>query len=159
MARRVYRIAGQGPKVEWKRNKRGAQRSIHDGVAIALRHGVQIPNDVIFVVAAAAELTGNLKCLFADGIMETARGPEVAEHSDGYVYWKDHYNRNGRIPFRIHPEVLTSDEAIVAVFQHEMFELAQLREVFRASRWRRMDAGDYGHQVSAGYPGNFHEQA
>src|SRR5438874_2143099 len=102
MARRIFRIAGQGPKVEWKRNKRSARRSMHEAIAIAIQHGVQVPYDVIFVGAATGELTGNLKSLFASGNMETARGPEVAEHSDGYVYWKDHYNRNGKIPFRIH---------------------------------------------------------
>ena len=54
---------------------------------------------------------------------------------------------------------MTSDEAIVAVFQHEMFELAELREVFFASKERRMKATDYGSQVAAGRRGNFHDQA
>src|SRR5436309_1995666 len=78
---------------------------------------------------------------------------------DGYVYWQDHYNRFGKIPFLIHPDILTSDEAIIAVIQHEMSELAGLRQVFFSSRRRRMNATDYGLQVATGSVGNFHDQA
>jgi hypothetical protein len=34
----------------------------------------------------------------------------------------------GDIPFLIHPEILTSDEAIVGTLQHEVSELELLRE-------------------------------
>jgi len=91
--------------------------------------------------------------------METAKGPDMHEQPDGYVYWEQHYNQFGMIPFKVHPEILTGDECIVGVFQHEMHELSQLREVFMQSAERRMDAADYGRQVSAGRKGNFHDQA
>src|SRR5437660_11912097 len=120
MTRRAFRMAGQGPSVKWKRNRGRARRSIAEAVALAISHGVQIPPDVIFHKAEAGELAGSLKSLAAAGAIETARGPEIAEHPDGYVYWKDHYNRHGKIPVRLHPDVLTSDEAIVAVLRHEM---------------------------------------
>ena len=58
-----------------------------------------------------------------------------------------------------HPEVLTSDEAIVAVFRHEMFELSLMREVFGESADGSMDGADYGIQTSVGRPGNFHDLA
>jgi hypothetical protein len=54
---------------------------------------------------------------------------------------------------------LTSDEAIVAVFQHEMFELSLVREVFAQSGDGSMNAADYGIQASVGRPGNFHDLA
>jgi hypothetical protein len=72
----------------------------------------------------------------------------MIEHPDGYIYWSDHYNISGKVPFLVHPDVLTSDEAIVAVLQHEMFELTELREVFVSSPQRRMSAIDYGYQVT-----------
>ncbi|MGH7134457.1 MAG: hypothetical protein ACREHD_01880 [Pirellulales bacterium] len=47
----------------------------------------------------------------------------------------------------------------MAVLVHEMVELELLREVFAASRKRRMNAMDYGLQVSTGITGNFHDLA
>jgi len=75
------------------------------------------------------------------------------------VYWSDHYNRFGKIPFLIHPDILTSDEGIVAVFEHEICELAHLRQVFLSSAKKRMSASDYGAQVAPDQLGNFHDQA
>ena len=107
-----------------------------------------MPADVIFFQAEPGDLEGTWEDLFTDRGMETARGPVVYEHHDGYVYWQDHYNIFGRIPFLIHPDVLVSDEAIVAVFEHEMFELSKLREIFLSSSAHRMSATDYGVQVA-----------
>jgi hypothetical protein len=128
-------------------------------VAIAKKHGVAIPADVVFFQSEPGDLEGAWEDLFTDRGMETARGPVVFEHPDGYVYWQDHYNRFGKIPFLVHPDVLSSDEAIVAVFQHEMFELSRLREVFLSSAECQMTATDYGLQVATNRPGNFHDQA
>jgi hypothetical protein len=160
MERRVFRIAGQGPKVRWKRNVGRKKRTIEEAVAIARRYGVRIPHDILFVEAEPGQLRGSLNQLFAGGEMETARGPGVRERPDGYVYWEDHYHRkSGKIPFRIHPEILTGDECIVGVFQHEMSELTQIRRVFMSSPSERMNATDYGLQVAPGRKGNFHDQA
>ena len=90
---------------------------------------------------------------------ESARGPRVTKRKDGRIHWQDHFNRYGKIPFQIHPDILTSDEAIVAVLQHEMHELLLLRRVFMLSQSGTMDAADYGMQVSTRRPGNFHDQA
>lgn len=91
--------------------------------------------------------------------METAKGPWIEEHADGYVYWSDHYNKSGKIPFRVHPEVFTTDEGIVAVLTHEVFELESFRAVFMASKKKSMNATDYGIQCSPGRRGNFHDRA
>jgi hypothetical protein len=96
---------------------------------------VRIPHDVIFSEAELGDLKGSLKDLFAGRGMETARGPLVQERSDGYVYWVDHFNMFGKIAFQVHPEILTGDECIVGVFQREIFELAEFREVFMSSKF------------------------
>ncbi len=84
MARRVYHIAGHAPGVKWKRNVPRAKRSIPEAVAIAIAHGVQIPDDVVFFEAAPGELQGNLRDLYVGARMETARGPrQVAENRSG----------------------------------------------------------------------------
>jgi hypothetical protein len=159
MARRVFRIAGQRPKVIWKINIDRKKRTIDEAMEIATQNGVQIPPDVEFVEGGPEELQGSLSEMLAGGDMETAKGPPVAEHDDGYVYWADHYNKFGKIRFHIHPDILTSDEGIVATFTHELFELSELREEFAATPKQRMDAGDYGIQIAAGYQGNFHDRA
>jgi hypothetical protein len=158
-ARRAFRIGGQGPKVRWKKNQDGLKRTIDQAVAIAREYGVEVPEDVEFFEAEPGELEGSLKGFFSGRRFETARGPRVTEHEDGRIVWQDHYNKHRKVPFRIHPDVLTSDEAIVAVFQHEMHELSLLREVFMRSRTGSRDGTDYGLQTAEGRPANFHERA
>jgi hypothetical protein len=158
-ARRIFRIGGQGPRIRWKKNKGGLKRTIEEAVSIAKRNGVDVPGDVEFFEAEPRELKGSIRGFFSGRRFETARGPRVTEHEDGRIYWQDHYNKDDRIPFRIHPDVLTSDEAIVGVFQHEMHELSLLKEVFIQSKDRTMNGTDYGIQTSAGRPGNFHDLA
>jgi len=158
-ARRLLRIGGQLPKVKWKRNRRRSRRTISRAQSIARKHGVEIPDDVAFFEAEPGELDGSWDDLWTARGMETARGPAVYERPDGYIYWKDHYNIAAKVPFLIHPDVLTSDEAIVGVFCHEMYELAELRAIFLSSRRRRLDATDYGVHVTPGHSGNLHDQA
>src|SRR5260370_17193842 len=52
--------------------------------------------------------------------------------------------------------VLTSDEAIVAVFKHERFELAELGDVFFASNESRMKSTHYFSQLPPARPTNSH---
>jgi hypothetical protein len=121
---------------------------------------VQIPDDVVFVEVEPGELFGSLRQLFAGGEKKTARGPDLRERPDGYICWEDHNNTLfGKIPFRIHPQVLTGDECIVAVFQHEVSESARLHQVFLSSKFKRMNATDYGLQVATGRAGNLHDHA
>ena len=153
------RIAGQAPRLKWKRNRGRKKRTLEEALALAEANGIEIPHDVEFIEAEKGDLKGSLADLLRGGEMQTARGPWIEEHADGYVYWKDHYNKSGRIPFRVHADIFTSDEGIIAVFTHEVFELEQFRAVFMASKMKRMNAADYGIQCSPGYPGNFHDLA
>jgi hypothetical protein len=152
-------IRGQAPKVRWRRNKDGRRRTIEEEVEIARKYGVEIPDDVIFVEADPGELVGSMRWLRSGKSFESAKGPRVTEHTDQRIHWRDHYNRDGKIPFLINPDILTSDEAIVAVFQHEICELLMLRRVFIHSPDQSMSATDYGIQVSTGRTGNYHDQA
>lgn len=120
---------------------------------------MRIPRDVVFFEAEPGELKGSFQGFFAGRAMETARGPAVSEAPDGTISWTQHYNRFGKVPFLIHPEILTSDEAIVAVLTHELFEVQQLRKIFRSAADGRMNASDYGLQVAPGRPGNVHDRA
>ena len=156
---RHFRVRGQAPTLQWRQNDHALVRSIHEAISIAQKYGVIIPEDVTFFVAEPGELKGTLRELLFGQDFESARGPRVTKRKDGRIHWQDHFNRYGKIPFQIHPDILTSDEAIVAVLQHEMHELLLLRRVFMLSQSGTMDAADYGMQVSTRRPGNFHDQA
>jgi hypothetical protein len=135
------------------------KRTIEEAVEIAKRNGVGIPKDVEFFEADPGELKGSLRGPFAGQRFETARGPDVSPRKDGRIYLAEHYNKDERIPFQVHPDILTSDEAIVAVLQHETYELSLMREVFVQFASRSLNWADYGIQTSAGRPGNFHDLA
>jgi hypothetical protein len=144
----------------WKMNVGRKRRGIEEAVAIAKANGVQIPNDVEFFEDEDDELIGSLKEFLAGGQMDTARGPDAYSINEDYVYWDGHYNeRTGKIPFRVHPDILASDEAIVGTFEHEMYELAKLRAVFVGCKRWRMGIADYASYVQPGIPGNLHCQA
>src|SRR5437667_3284782 len=111
-------IAGQRPRMDWRPNQDGQARTIDQAVAIAKANGVRIPDDVAFFVADEGDL----------GADTTARGPRIDKLAGSIVLWSDLvHDRTGKVPFRIRPDILKSDEAIVAVFGHEMYELEKLR--------------------------------
>ena len=134
------------------------RRTIEEAIAIAEEYGAVIPDDVEFLVAQQGDLDGNLKDFLAGGNMKTARHKGVTVQPDGYVYWSHHFDLDGKIRFLLHPDILMSDEAIVAVFHHELCELSELRAIFMGDRRRRLNADDYGYAVLAGFPNNLHDQ-
>ena len=87
----------------------------------------------------------------------TAKTTTFMEPAGTTIYWSSLFHkRTGKIPFLIREDVLRSDEAIVAVIGHEMFELEAMRRAF----------GDKGAPIerwlAESYPdneGNFHWQA
>ena len=153
----TYRITGQRPEASWTVNAAG-RRSI-DEVRNVVADYVRIPEDVEFFEAEPEELAGTVEDLAAGREMETARIAGVTEDAEGYVYWRDHYNRFGKIPILINPEVLISDEAIVAVVVHEIYELEQLRRMFASRRIQRMRGDDYLGHIRPGDRGNLHDKA
>src|SRR6266446_9490606 len=104
--------------MRWQPNSEGQTRTIEEAIGIAKRCGVQVPDDVAFFVDEFGEL----------GEASTARGPRVDKPAGAIVYWSDLvHDKTGKVPFRIWSGILNSDEAIVAVFAHEMHELEHLR--------------------------------
>ena len=67
------------------------------------------------------------------------------------------HRRTGKIPVRIRPRVLESEEMIVAVIAHELYEVVHLRAAF-AERGVLTAREIYEH-ISYDYPGNLHYQA
>jgi hypothetical protein len=139
-------ITGQSPKITWRPNAGGQLRTIEEAVTIARKHGVQIPGDVEFFVDELELLGANV----------TARGPRVGKHAGEIVVWSDLLNIHGKVPFLIHPDVLNSDEAIVAVFAHEMHELGLLRPLLKAGGISIEECHAY---TSPYNPGNYHDAA
>jgi hypothetical protein len=60
------------------------------------------------------------------------------------------------MPFLIRPDVLASDEAIVGVIGHEIYELDALRGSLKAGK---TTIENYIAQTRPENPGNFHDEA
>lgn len=60
------------------------------------------------------------------------------------------------MPFLVRSDILVSDEAIVAVFTHELYELRNLRPMLRHGR---MTIEDFIAHVAPGIRGNLHDRA
>jgi hypothetical protein len=140
-------IAGQSPRLKWRENPEGKKRSIQQAKEIARKFGVQIPDDVEFFEDEENELPEHM----------TARGPKVTKLAGSIVSWSDLVNTlTGKVPFLVRPEILTSDEAIVGVFGHEMYELASLRGSLRKGK---TTIEHYINHTRADNPGNLHDEA
>src|SRR5258708_4466082 len=99
-------IAGQSPRFEWKPNPPGQTRTLEQAITIARQHGVEIPEFVEFYLDELDELHANY----------AARGPSVRKPDGSIVFWSDLVHEwTRKVPFRIWPGILNSDEAIVAV--------------------------------------------
>lgn len=119
-------IGGRAPKYEWRPNPDGQSRSIEEAREIARRWGVAIPEYVSFAI-------DKYDWLDAD---TTAKTTTFKEPAGTMIYWSMlFHNQTGKIPFLIRKNVLRSDEAIVAVIGHEMYELEELRKAIW-EKWR-----------------------
>lgn len=140
-------IAGRGPKYEWRPNLDGRTRSIEEACQIARRWGVVIPDYVSFAIDKYGCCDTNT----------TARTTHFKEAAGTMIYWSWLFHKHTRkIPFLIRKDIMSSDEAIVAVIGHEVYEIDAMRNAF----------GEKGapieHWLAAADPdneGNFHWQA
>ena len=140
-------ITGQSPTIRWNDNPDGEKRTIADAVEIARRHGVEIPQDVDFFEDEEGEVPANM----------TARGPRVTLPAGSVVRWIDLVNPlTCKVPFIVRSDILASDEAIVAVFGHEMYELKKLRPLLIANK---TPIKHFIGLTMPGNPGNFHDEA
>ena len=78
---------------------------------------------------------------------------------DAEVRWEDRlHDRTGKLPVRIRACVLESDEAVVAVIAHELYEIVHLRAAF-ADSGGMLTAQQVDEHISCDCPGNLHYQA
>lgn len=139
-------ISGQSPRRRWRPNPDGQTRTIEQAVAIAKRFGVHVPDDVAFFVDEFGDLDSDT----------TAKSSRVTKPAGATVHWSDLvHDLTGRVPFRIRPDILASDEAIVAVIAHEMYELDELRPILREGS---TSIEDFIGLTCAGNPGNLHDR-
>ena len=66
--------------------------------------------------------------------------------------------RTEQVMIKLRPEVFESDEAIIGVLTHELFELNPLRKIFDESP-AGISALRFANLVNEGLPGNLHDQA
>src|SRR5207249_630473 len=105
--------AGQYPKSKpWRENSDGP-RTLEQAVAIAQSHGVTIAADVAIVV----DEWGLIDEPLVDARYFRWRGLPTE-----IIRWTQFYAPAGTIPVLLKPAVLASDEAIVAVLTHELYE-------------------------------------
>jgi hypothetical protein len=139
-------IAGAAPRFQWQPNPDGTIRTIEEACEIARRWGVEIPSYVQLWIDEYDYLDENT----------TAKTTTFREFEGTIIDWSWFFHKKtGKIPFLIRKDIMASDEAIVAVIGHEMFELEMLRSIFAegapVERWEA--------ETSANNPGNFHWQA
>ncbi len=136
-------IAGQAPTLKWTPNDDGRERTIEEAYEIARRWGVTIPDYVHFSVDLDDLLDADT----------TAKTTLFRELDGTMIDWSWFFHKKtGKIPFLIRRDILNSDEAIVAVIGHEMFELEKLREVFT----KGAPIEHWVAETCKDNPGNFH---
>lgn len=140
-------IAGQSPRLQWQPNPQGQIRTCEQAIALARKYGVEIPDDLDFFPDELNELHTDF----------TACGPRVDKREGSIVYWSDLvHDRTGKVPFRIWPGILSSDEAIVAVLAHEVHEIEQLRSILNKGK---TTIEEFIGLTCPGNPGNLHDEA
>ncbi len=144
-------VAGtaQNPRTAPYAPNAAGPRTIGEAVAHARSLGVEIPDDIQFFAREG---------MVPEGADATYLTPGRVPPDKVYT-WESFYNRFEKIPVKVRPEVLASDEHAVAVISHEMFELNNLRRLFSESPSGQMTATELGGNINPGIPGNLHDRA
>jgi hypothetical protein len=116
---------------------------------MASEHGIIIPEDIKLVAIDGSSLP---KDTFAQYLHLGASS------IDEMISWEQFYNRFEEIPVKLSKDILSSDEAIVAVIGHEMHELNSLRAIFE-ERGGSIPARELRNLIVPGRPGNLHDHA
>ena len=137
-------IGGASPRHAWRPNPDGRRRTIEEACQIARHWGVFIPNYVSFAVDKYGWLNAKT----------TAKTTTFEEPAGTIIYWLSLFHKlTDKIPFLLREDIMESDEAIVAVIGHEMYELEELRKAFGE------DGAPIEHWLAETHPdneGNFH---
>jgi len=158
---RTRAITGYRPMVaKWARNSDGLIRSQDEIAKLLKKHGVDVPNDVTFRVGKAKHYPLTLDDLFAGKGGLTAKFGNLSEDAPGgHVYFKDLISPNtGKIHIEINPNMMGSDEAILAVMVHELYELEMFRGLFEENGGSLL-YDTFKDEAMDGIPYNFHWNA
>ena len=140
-------IGGREPKYDWRSNPDGKTRTIEEACQIARHWGVVIPDYVFFAIDKYGWLDADT----------TAKTTTFKEPAGTMIYWSSLFHKHTRkIPFLIRRDIMRSDEAIVAVIGHEIYELEEMRKAFEEN------GAPIEHWLAEAHPdneGNFHCQA
>lgn len=128
-------------------NANGVARSLQEATAIARTQGVVIPSWIRIEVDPTIREAKS----FAEYTL--GRGEQGAT---SMLAWGD-LAPDGVVVVRVHPNVLKSDEKIVGVLEHEIWELTQLRA--RVESHGMLSAEDVRRMIDPTRPTNLHGQA
>lgn len=130
------------PRYKWAPHG-GEPRTEADAQQLASTWGVEVPEDV--------------RLIFRAGLVPDGAYARYGEFYSGKRYrWAD-LTVQGKIPLKVDPEVLLSDEAIVAVLAHEMHEIEALRAMFEERE--TIPGAELIELVRPDKPGNLHDEA
>lgn len=130
----------------WKPNP-GGPRTIESAIAFAKKHGIQIPEEVDLIPVPDNMVQGAYAEYAQLGKMGGAEKVSLKTLT---------HKQTGKIPVRIQESVLASDEAILAVFGHEMHEINSLLTLLRVRG--SIPAGEMYNLINGQY-GTLHLEA
>lgn len=137
----------QSPRMKWRQNPDGVVRTTEEAVELARKWGVEIDDDIAFAAWDPASLPKNTHAeYFSQRLTSGAR-----------LSWKRFLNARGELPVKISRDILSSDEATVAVIAHEMHEINGLMRLFESRE--TIPAEEVYRLISPGIKGNLHDEA
>ncbi len=137
----------QSPRLTWRKNPDGVVRTAEEAVELAKKWGIQIDDDIRFVARDPKILP---KDTMAKYFHETfSAGDRLS--------WDDFLDVRDDLLVTFSRDLLSSDEAIVAVFAHEMHEINNLRAIFDVRE--TVSAAEMYRLINPGIRGNLHDQA
>jgi hypothetical protein len=137
----------QSPRLKWRPNPDGAVRTPEEVVELARKWGVEIEEDVAFIARDPKTLPKNTLAEYFGSRFDP--GSRLA--------WKNFLNAREEVSVRISREILSSDEACVAVIAHEMHEINGLRRLFEGRE--TVPAEEIYRLINPGIKGNLHDEA
>ncbi len=106
-----------GPKItDWRKNSDGA-RSIEEAISSLAENDIIMPVDVKLILYE--DLAPDVLAAY---LLSSRCGVETQ------FQWDTLLTDEGMVTIKVHPSVFQSDEKIIAVISHELFELDLLRQ-------------------------------
>ena len=105
-----------GPKInDWKKNPDGC-RSIEEAISLLAANNINLPDDVKLVLYE--DLPPDVPAAY---LLSSRCGATTQ------IEWETLLTDEGKVTIKVDPSVFHSDEKIIAVISHELFELDLLR--------------------------------